>query len=176
MTKRTFTPLAELVTPEQLENLKRLRAGLTDEYIDENSEVFDMSSFSAAAAPYLPQASECGTVACLAGHGPKFGISAKAGEYWQPYVSRVFGASPVLTLSATGGLLMAEDSQRAVWKWLFDSNWELTDNSLLGARTRLDIALELGVPSDAGEQSSILSDAELMYDPARGRVLEEPQP
>jgi len=78
---------------------------------------------------------ECGTQACFLGRGPLCGILANNNEDWEDYCERQFG---IIRCSSA-------------WFWLFGHNWKYVDNTLEGARKRLRIALDKGVP-DAQEQ------------------------
>lgn len=158
MNERIYVPLSELVTEEQLANIVKLRDhlkrygvarnfhmgffgatpinGLSIEEInveDDNTYTMIRHPHHAATSP-----SACGSVACMVGHAPSAGIPALDDEsYWWEYVERVFGSD------------MSDDP---IWVWLFSEEWAYTDNTLAGGISRLTIAIEKGIPSDADEQ------------------------
>lgn len=63
---------------------------------------------------------QCGTSACLLGHGPNAGIDPLPGEMWSTYPIRVFGCGNYKTA--------------ALWDWLFHPLW---DNSIPSAIKRM---------------------------------------
>ena len=74
---------------------------------------------------------ECGTVACLAGHGPIAGIKPASYEDWSSYVRNH------LTLG-----------NMKLYSWLFSGDWGDIDNTLPGALARLKTYLDTGIPAE----------------------------
>ena len=92
------------------------------------------------------ETSQCGAVACFAGRGPLCGIPRDTSNAdWYDYVENNFGV----------------DIESRSFTWLFSADWTEVDNTLEGARKRLEIALDKGVPEDAYKQS--IGEAPLEY-------------
>jgi hypothetical protein len=129
---------------EQLENLRLLA-----QYLRKSRSKFDMEVYAA-----LPnnngldkdlspdQVTQCGTVCCAAGSGPK--LAKKYTQFeplvtetdWRPYIERVYGVKEF----------------SSEWYWMFGYGWYFTDNTRLGAAKRIEWYLENGVPDDWGDQ------------------------
>ena len=143
----SYVPLDNIVTPEQKANLTKL---LHHMRTVTEAKWFDMEAYALAAhgevsCPIeLEELHLCGTVCCLAGHGPYAGIPGQPGESWPAYTSRVFGAASFVEIDSHEGFLFV---------WLFSGEWVLTDNTLAGAIRRLEIALTKGVPLNANRQA-----------------------
>lgn len=84
----------------------------------------------------------CGTVACLAGHGPIAGIAPQIGEGWTDYTYRAF-----ISRGKEG------------FTFLFGGDWERWDNTLEGGAARIRYYLEHG-PTDG-----TMADAIPLYQP-----------
>jgi hypothetical protein len=83
----------------------------------------------------------CGTVACLAGHGPDAGICFTPEEIIHHYN----GAFP----DWDNYSLRLVEGDTALWQWLFAFGWTDVDDTLQGAIKRLRYALD-GKPIPAG--------------------------
>ena len=79
--------------------------------------------------------SECGTVACAAGHLVRI-ESPHEGESWLDFIGRITGVTHHLFS----------------WDWLFAQVWVHTDNTAFGASKRIRYFLEKGVPENWGNQ------------------------
>lgn len=78
---------------------------------------------------------ECGTIACLAGHGPMAGIAPEPtpvpeSQGWLSYIKENFGVSE------------EEDD------FLFSGRWWRVDNTHRGGAARIRYFLEHGIPDD----------------------------
>lgn len=132
-----FTSLEDLgVSQFKRDNLQRLLDG-TERFVRTPGGHFSMGAFTSRPSQLPARVTlhdvygGCGTSACLAGHGPLVGIPALEWENWYDYAYRVF----------------AQDSAPEVWVWLFDGAWTTYDDTLDGARRRLWVALNTGVPN-----------------------------
>ena len=133
-----MTPQELEITKDQYRNLEKL-AGLL-ETVDRDK--FDMRDYVVPVegecdffTPHEAHKSECGTVACAAGHLAKI-VKPFEGEDWDDFVDRAIGFSDLSNK----------------WCWLFSPRWVLTDNTALGASKRIKHLLENGVPIDWCEQ------------------------
>jgi hypothetical protein len=80
-----------------------------------------------------PTYHECGAVACALGHGPSAGVVPNYYDSWETYCKNSFGISSDFTKE---------------WDFLFDDEWEHTDNTPQGAGHRIKWFLENGVPTN----------------------------
>jgi len=110
---------------EQFVNCKKLAAYLLE--LPDDYDKFDMWWYTRNGEQ--PQETDCGTVACAAGHGPAAGIEPLPGEYWATYTQRVFSASP----------------------WMFASDWSRHDNTAHGAAKRIVYALRNRTLPEVGD-------------------------
>lgn len=110
---------------EQFANCKKLAAYLLE--LPDDYDKFDMWWYTRNGEQ--PQETDCGTVACAAGHGPAAGIEPLPGEYWVTYTQRVFSASP----------------------WMFASDWSRHDNTVEGAAKRIIYALRNRILPEVGD-------------------------
>lgn len=113
-----------------LENLTKLV-----DYVESHPETgFDMSQFAVAQYDELTpsQAHTCGTICCMAGHGPQAGIPALPDEeFWLDYIERVFDLYYVAT----------------EWDWCFSGYWDKVDGSnRANACARIRYFIEHGTP------------------------------
>ena len=92
---------------------------------------------------------QCGTVACMVGHGPLAGFKAKEWETWNRYSSRVFGC--------------ATDMQGLTFHFLFGGAWTSIDDTPEGAVARIRWALENGIPSINAVTKMLAGQAPLCY-------------
>lgn len=129
-----------MISSAKKKNLAKLAdylENLPDGYPSFDMRSFNSNSLSARIEVCSLVESKCGTVACAVGHGPDAGITAKEGELWTQYSSRVFASS---------------DSR--LWKWCFSDRWTQQDNTAKGAAARIRWALKHmwlfgdGVPSN----------------------------
>lgn len=128
----------------QERNLRKLANGLLNlsaEYMN-----FDMGMYCETVDDFLEpreavkkELNRCGTIACAAGHGPSFGVRAKAREDWGDYIERAFGA---------------EDSG-VEYTWCFSGVWKDADNTAQGAALRIFYMLDYGVPKSLGDIADI---------------------
>ena len=97
---------------------------------------FDMSTWMrygeghhmTSSFPGMQAYNECGTSACVVGHGPLAGVGILPYESWYAYAKRCFTDDP------------------RDFEWLFGSDWSAYDNSVEGAIKRIDIWLDGGTP------------------------------
>lgn len=124
-------------TFEQQLNLLKLAKGLLS--LPERYKHFDMSGFfnTMSGSWYggdvhyprevnKPLYKHCGTIACMVGHGPMFGMEGVYNESWVDYSHRVFGIAP----------------DKMEWEYLFSGEWEEYDNTILGGVKRIVTFLE----------------------------------
>ncbi len=134
-----YLPAKRFCSKEQLSNLQKLLDFL--KFNTEGKTDFDMLTY-ARKVPKVKEhyldtnelkpdqvKNECGTVCCLAGHGPLAGIKPLEGEIWSNYVRRVF----------TGG-------NEGVFTFLFDSEWWHSMPTKEEAIFRLELFLKKGLP------------------------------
>lgn len=106
------------LTPFQINNLRKLAEKLVTVPTKQfNMDYFfDGRDYQASQDPSLVQpkdyAPSCGTVACACGWGPAAGIPGKAGENWNDYAYRAFGASTRYTSN--------DRNAQALFNYLFD--------------------------------------------------------
>lgn len=123
-------------------NLRRMAAYLYHLADLENRGIhlpvkFDMNNWGDNSATYdWYENTTCGTVGCVVGHAT-LAIEPKiSNERWCVYCKRMFGVS----------------FGDPAFQWLFDSEWAMRDNSILGAAKRIDWFLEHGLPPDVRGQ------------------------
>lgn len=114
-------------------NLEILLNGLKDLQQNPNKygSVFDMRTF------YECQSGDthtCGTVGCVIGHAPYFGIRKHRDENWTEYSCRVFFNAN--SLSQVG----------SEWYFLFGAQWSTYHNTIEDAIERIEYFMENGVP------------------------------
>ena len=114
-------------------NLRKLAAYLRQPKL---MAEFDMSAFDSHHSSQRRNLTTCGSIGCAVGHGPYAGIQKYMGEEWGRYSERVFG------------LVVSNPN----WMWCFDANWEVSDNSPVGAANRIETLLNTGLPKDWREQ------------------------
>jgi hypothetical protein len=122
--------------------------GLAD-YLDKlppDYEKFTMSTYArclgGGTASVEEATDSCFTCACALGHGPAAGyaplpddISPMTGKiYWESYASDVFGVD--------------SEDDKALWSYMFASEWAFIDDTPQGAAKRIRYAVEHGVPND----------------------------
>lgn len=134
------------------------------DYLDslpEDYEHFDMKYFShnlgtyTVGAPFTMEKdiTLCGTVACMAGHGPMAGLTVPEGlsgddiNEWHEYMDVFFGEAA----QAKG--------------FLFGGGWVFVDNTLQGAAARARFYLDQGVPSFYRETEPAMEAAKKLYAP-----------
>lgn len=135
-----------MITTVQRNNLKKLALYLMNEVSESKFEMgiffgnTDLDLFSEGVIyPHdvTPELySVCGTVACVAGHGPMAGIPGLPNENWMNYIRRAFGDSI------------------ALYEWAFNANWRYRDNTARGAALRIFWFLEHGIPPNRIEMFS----------------------
>lgn len=113
---------------EQFANCKKLATYLLE--LPDDYDQFDMWWYTQNGEP--PQNTDCGTVACAAGHGPAAGIEPKPNEGWESYTKRVFSSS----------------------HWMFASTWSRHDNTAHGAAKRIIYALRNRTLPEIGDVSA----------------------
>jgi len=100
---------------------------------------------------------ECGTIACLAGHGPAAGICFKPehvnqyGEQWSSYVADNF-FNTKLPWAALDSI---------EYRWLFHAYWRTFDNTLKGGMARIRYYLADQPIPDYYSDDSVFFDPEL---------------
>ena len=80
---------------------------------------------------------DCGTLGCMAGHGPFLGIIKSSDESWFDYSIRVFGLKDYFSEET--------DDAYSSWNFVFSSKWRNFDNTPEGAEDRLEHLLEVGI-------------------------------
>lgn len=113
------------MTPEQIENCKKLIAYLKSGKLKAN---FDMRGFSSFKPEIESKKTNCGTVGCALGHGPYAGVPKKITESWVDYSANAFGISQI--------------SLDNKWSFIFSSAWKGFDDTPEGAANRLQIVLD----------------------------------
>lgn len=142
------------ITPTQRANLEKLYA-FTSTVKDDD---FGMAEFIAndedfidPVGAYKDRRHYCGAVACMVGHAPGAGVkpTPKDENDWHRYAANKLGAvfSRLLDRDRT-----FPDSQLALWTWCFSGDWCGVDNTVAGARARLRIALDQGIPHNYRDQ------------------------
>lgn len=138
----------------QRKNLLKLAAYL--ESLPRDYKHFDMSDYAGhrgdcdlpesphllAATKPAPFFTNCGTVACAAGHGPAAGVALRKDEFspysgmpkWSEYSERAF----------TG-------DRGTVWEFLFDGSWAYSDNHHYGAAARIRYFLDTRLTHAPGQ-------------------------
>ncbi len=128
----TYEPAKNFCSEEQLLNLEKLLSFLKTEV--ELLTEFDMLYFYNNKKIYMRISipgdvkNECGTVCCLAGHGPLAGVNPLLYESWNSYVERVF------------------TENNDVFIFLFESEWEDFQPTKEEAIFRLELFLKKGFP------------------------------
>lgn len=133
-----MTPEDLGITQHQRNNLEKLAVLL--EAVEESG--FDMGSYVVAAddefhtfSPRQACNTECGTVACAAGHLVGI-VKPLKGEGWDAFIDRATGVG----------------NRSIIWCWLFHGAWASVDNTARGASRRIKYFLERDVPDDWEEQ------------------------
>jgi hypothetical protein len=133
------------ISAEQEANLRKAAAGL----INGDSRIgFDMKHFCVDSHGCTLDINDyhCGTVACVAGSFPQFGIQIEDFDTdWDDYLERV-----------TGLHLEGQNF------WIFHHKWAALDNTPRGAGKRILWLLEHGVPEDWEDQ--MLGESLLCYE------------
>ncbi len=129
------------------ENLMKLAVGV----MNMKGLKFDMERYRGVPSIYglrstdrIPPEPECGTVACLLGHGPSISGLEPSEEaryqyigsqdydvYWDRYVKEAFGIP----------------SHGAAWDFMFNGGWDQVDNTKAGGVARILYWLDNGTPA-----------------------------
>jgi len=138
---KTVMPRADMkhypmkISEGQRANLKQLADYLDSKLSPIGFEMSDYLMTKMHCIDYASINTNCGTVGCLAGHGPLAGVEPRENENWGLYSMRVF-------TNANGSLS----------SWLFGGAWSATDNTVKGGIARIRYALAHGVPENQFDQ------------------------
>ncbi len=141
-----YIKASKILAPQSLLNLRKLLEGLKNK--KDLKVTFNMEEWATSDSILAPRPNEvkneCGTVCCLAGHGPLLGISSNKGETWPDYVKRVF-----LEAKQKPNPTSKVDDVHTSFIFLFNSAWGYTEmNTLDHALFRLELFLEKGLPEN----------------------------